>query len=156
MNESDRKNPRRLIRAIEIASQREQETVKSEQSRRRPKFDSLLIGLTVPFSVLYERIDKRVEERVKMGAEEEVKKLLNEGYGWGSSVLGTTIGYREWRDFFEGKASKEEVIQKWKYDEHNYARRQMTWFKKMPVNWFDIRMPNLQEEVEKLVRNWYS
>jgi tRNA dimethylallyltransferase len=151
MNESDRQNPRRLIRAIEIAKNRKSLTVNRESSN----FDSLMIGLTAPYKVLYQRIDERVEERLKMGAEREIKKLLDQSYDWDNSVLGTTIGYREWRDFFEGKASKEEVIQKWKYDEHNYARRQMTWFKRMAVVWFNISLQGWQE-VEKLVKAWYS
>jgi len=160
MNESDRKNSRRLIRAIEIASQRKQETVNSEQSRKMLKFDSLLIGLTAPFDELYKRIDRRVEERLKMGAEREIRALLDQGYDWNNSILGATIGYREWQDFFEGKATKEEVVQRWKYDEHNYARRQMTWFRKTlrqaQGKWFDIGKSGFEKEVEKLVKDWYS
>ncbi len=152
MSESDRKNPRRLIRAIEVAKNRQSLTL----NHKPLNFDSLVVGLTAPYEVLYERIDKRVKERMKMGAEREVKKLLNQGYDWNNSVLGTTIGYREWQDYFKKKASKKEVVQRWQYDEHAYARRQMTWFRKMPIHWFDIGKPSFEKEVEKLVKAWYS
>ncbi len=152
MNESDRKNPRRLIRAIEIA-----QNSKSQTPISKHNVDCLTIGLTAPFKILYERIDRRVEERVKMGAEEEIKKLLDQSYRWDNSVLGTTIGYWEWQEYFEGKMPKEEVIQRWKFDEHNCARRQMTWFKKMKgASWFNIDKEGWQEEVEKLTKAWYS
>ncbi|HUW24409.1 MAG TPA: tRNA (adenosine(37)-N6)-dimethylallyltransferase MiaA [Patescibacteria group bacterium] len=160
MNESDRKNPRRLIRAIEIATrvQNSKLKVKSDSSKFK-NLDKLLIGLTAPLQVLYRRIDERAEERVRMGAEEEIKKLLGEGYDWDNSVLGSTIGYREWRDYFEGKAARDEVIQRWKYDEHNYARRQMTWFRKtlrqVQGKWFDVDEEGWQEKVEMLVKAWY-
>jgi len=152
INESDKKNPRRLIRAIEIAKS----GPIAKLERPNQKVNKLFVGLTAPYKTLYERIDQRVEERVQMGAEEEIKRLLAKGYEWDNSVLGTTIGYREWREYFEGKLSKKEVIQKWKFAEHNYGRRQMTWFKKIPgIKWFDITGTGWQEQVEKLVNNWY-
>ena len=153
INASEKKNPRRLVRAIEIAGS----GLTLEQKRPNPKINKLFIGLTAPYKTLYERIDQRVDERVRMGAEEEVKKLLAKRYEWGNSVLGTTIGYREWQEYFQGKLSKEEVIKKWQFAEHNYARRQMTWFKKRPgIKWFDIEKGGWQEKVEKLVKSWYS
>ena len=153
MNTSDRKNPRRLIRAIEVASK--QQTTYNRQQRR--EFDAFFVGLTASYKVLYKRIDKRVDERVKMGQEVEIKKLLKKDYSWGKSVLGVTIGYKEWRPFFEGKATKDEVIQKWKFAEHAYVRRQMTWFKKdKRINWFDINKKGWENGVEKLIKNWYT
>jgi len=175
MNESDRKNPRRLIRAIEVAnwklevgSGKVDREVGSEKQRSHlslhhpvSHFSSLtsvlFVGLKAPFKDLYERIDQRVEERVKEGAEDEVHELLSKGYAWENSVLGTTIGYRELKEFLEGKTTKEDTVQKWKFAEHNYCRRQITWFKKNPgINWFDITLENWADKVEKLVRTWYS
>jgi len=153
MNESDRKNPRRLVRSIEVAKNRESLIANRESSKI---FDSLIIGLMAANEVLYQRIDKRVEERVRMGAEEEVRKLLSDGYNWENSVMGVTLGYREWQGYFEKKESKEEVIKKWQFAEHDYAGRQMTWFRKMTqINWFSIES-NFKEEVEKKVETWYS
>lgn len=156
MNESDRKNPRRLIRAIEIASETQNSNRKVQSQNLGIKTDNLFIGLTTSNKNLYERIDQRVEERVKEGVEEEIRGLLEKGYSWDNSALGTTLAYREWQDYFEGKKTREETIQKWKFDEHSYSRRQMTWFKKdKKVNWYDISKENYVREVEKLVKNWY-
>lgn len=153
MNESDRKNPRRLIRAIEIASV----GVPSQLHSTPYILDPLFIGLTAPYKILYQRIDKRVDERVKIGQEVEIKKLLKKGYSWMKSVLGVTIGYKEWQPFFEGKVTKDEVIQKWKFAEHGYSRRQMTWFRKdSRICWFNITEQGWQDEVEQLVGSWYN
>jgi tRNA dimethylallyltransferase len=89
-----------------------------------------------------------------MGAEQEIEKLLGAGYHWDNSVMGTTIGYRQWREYFEGKASKEEVVKRWQFAEHDYARRQMTFFRKMTVSWFKV--PVIFKAVEKEVSAWYS
>lgn len=156
MNESDRQNPRRLIRAIEVA-----QNVKGKMSDvkcecQMSNVNMLYIGLMAPFSTLYQRIDQRVEERVEDGLENEIKSLLAKGYNFENSVLGTTLAYREWKEFFDNKTPKEEIIQKWKFDEHNYARRQMTWFKKdKRINWFDIFDANIKSKVENMVKNWY-
>ncbi len=69
----------------------------------------------------------------------------------------SAMGYREWRAFFENRVTKAEVIQKWKFDEHSYARKQMTWFKKDErINWFEISQPDFKKRVEKLVKSWYT
>ena len=151
MNESDWQNPRRLIRAIEVAQKRK--TVFAAEIK---PYHGLIIGLTAPTKVLYERINQRVKERLQIGAEKEIKALLDRGYTWENSVLGETIGYREWRGFFEGYESKTEVIAKWQFAEHSYARRQMTYFRSMKeIHWFDITEADWADKVEKLVKDWY-
>lgn len=175
MNESDRKNSRRLIRAIEIAysklarsvsTYQYMETKTINQRSQNPKLkdlvkdlklNTLFIGLTASYKILYQRIDQRVEERVRQGVENEIEKLLKMGYSWENSVLGTTIGYKEWKPYFEKKSTLQEAIQKWKFAEHGYARRQMTWFKKDErVNWFNILEPSFKEDVEKMISKWYN
>jgi len=164
MNESDRNNPRRLIRAIEIAKRIQNSSPKTP-GQAKLKIDNLLtIGLRAPYKVLYERIDRRVEKRIKQGVVKEIQKLLKKGYNWGNSILGTTIGYKEWKRYFINPKSeirnlklKEEIIQKWKFAEHAYARRQMTWFKKdKRIHWFDINQKKWQDKIEKLVEGWMN
>lgn len=159
MNESDRNNPRRLIRAIEIATQSQSPKSKVQSSKLKID-DSLMIGLKAPFKELYQRIDERVEERVAMGIEKEIKNLLKKGYAFKNSVLGTTMGYKEWMSYFEDgeqkRENKKQIIQRWKFNEHGYARRQMTWFKlNQNIHWFDITESNYQDRVESLVKEWY-
>ena len=152
LNPDDQQNKRRLIRKIEIA-----QTGPERKSRKEwTFFENLTIGLMSSSPILYERIDKRIDKWVKMGAEKEVKRLLESGYRWDLPSM-TGIGYREWKDFFEGKATREEAVQKWKFNEHAYVRRQMTWFRKSPeVNWFDISTGKWENEVEKLVSAWLA
>jgi len=157
MNESDRRNPRRLIRSIEIAHDVKCQMLNVKTKGKMSNVNKLFVGLTAPNEILYQRIDQRVDERVRNGIEEEIRGLLEKGYDWGNSALGTTLAYREWKDYFEGKTTKEEVIRKWKFDEHDYARRQMTWFRKdSKINWFDITKEGWQAKVENLVESWYS
>lgn len=156
MNESDRNNPRRLIRAIEIAQNLKWQISNVKTKSQMSGLDTLFIGLKAPYKILYKRIDKRVDKRVNKGIEEEIKRLVKNGYNFENSVLGTTIGYKEWLPYLAAKASKEEVIQKWKYNEHGYARRQMTWFKKQKnIIWFDISQKKYKIEIEKIVTQWY-
>ena len=189
MNESDRKNPRRLVRAIEVALQirnSKSETLNKSQIQNSPDFsnresstptlcvecrdkfktkNTLFIGLMAPNEILYERIDKRVDERVKQGIIDEIKRLLKMGYSWENSVLGQTIGYKEWKEYLKNSKTqklqnsklREEIIRKWKYNEHGYARRQMTWFRKdKRINWFDISKKGWENEVENLVEKLFS
>ena len=163
MNVSDKKNLRRLIRAIEISRWQAENESWAPLEHKRP--ETLLIGLKASYDFLYQRIDQRVKERVKMGQEKEIKNLLKKGYSWENSVLGTTLGYQEWQLFFEGKTDREEVIKRWQFAEHAYARRQMTWFKKAlrqaqgkdkQINWFDISEKRWQDRVVKLVKGWLA
>jgi len=154
MNRSDRNNPYRLVRAIEVAIFKKENP--SWRPPKQPKSDSLFIGLKAPRKILYQRIDKRVDQRLAQGVEEEVRRLLEKSYTWQRSALGDTMGYQEWRPFFDGEETKEKVIELWKNAEHDYARRQMTWFgRDKRIHWFDITKEGWQDEVEIRVKNWY-
>jgi tRNA dimethylallyltransferase len=169
-NQSDINNPRRLIRAIEIAFQDPNLPAglsadkagkagiqRSKDNNKKNNRDILTIGLTTNNLELYQRIDQRVDERVEAGAEEEIHQLLKSGYNWNNSALGVTLGYAQWRDFFEGKSTREEVVQKWKFAEHAYARRQLTWFKKeKQINWFDISGSDWQNDIITVIKKWYT
>lgn len=154
LNKSDRKNPRRLVRAIEVALGR-------SNSSGRPAVlkgldaDILTIGLTAPREVLHKKIDERVDERVERGALDEVKRLLAEGVSWDNESM-TGTGYRQLRPYFGGKITLKEAMECWKIAEHQDSKKQMTWFKKdKRIRWFDMTQPGWEEQVEKLVRNWY-
>ena len=166
MNDSDRNNPRRLIRAIEIAKQATGDSPSLEALRAGGKYqvssvnkidyDSLMIiGLTAPKAVLNKRIEDRVRERIKQGFEKEVKKLIKNNIVWKyKSMQG--MGYRQYEDYFINKGSLKEFIRNWILAEQKYAKRQLTWFKKdKRVNWFDITSRNFESNVEKYVQSWY-
>jgi len=151
MNQSDRNNPRRLVRKIEIS-------LSSKRGPRVKKFkaDFLIIGLTASRDILYQRIDQRVKKRLELGLTDEIKRLLKEGVGWSAPGM-NTLAYKEFQPFFEKKESLTKIVERWKLDEHAYARRQATWFKKDGrINWFDITEKDFTEMVTKLVKKWYS
>ncbi len=153
MNRSDKLNPRRLIRGIEVATWGLER--KTPRLFKKPKYELLEIGLQASLDNLPKKIGKRVDKRIADGVEEEIKKLLSSGISWDSQSM-TSLGYRQWRDYFEGKIAKNEVIENWKKEELRYAKRQLAWFKKdARINWFDSQDGNLYKKVEELVKKWY-
>lgn len=155
LNSSDKKNPRRLTRAIEIATWK-LEGKSKEFKERIQKFDTLFIGLTSSKEFLFARIKKRVEKRVRQGVEREISELLSKGVSWENQSM-SSLGYRQWRAYFKGKKTKEETIEDWKRQEKKYAKRQITWFKRdRRIKWFDISKPDWTDSVEKLAKIWYS
>lgn len=139
LNNSDKNNPHRLIRKIEISL-----SPKFTPALNSPTFDNYLhLSLTAPNSIIYSRINTRVQRRLDLGLLGEIKKLLKK-YTWNSPGL-NTLSYKEFRSYFDQNTSMTDVITKWTYDEHACARRQKTWFKKMPKTKFiDISQKNLQ------------
>lgn len=156
MNQSDRKNPRRLIRAIEISiNPPAGGQVSSIKNNLKKDNDPLFVGLTASREVLYKRIDERVEKRVRQGIVEEISRLLKKGYSWNLPAM-SGLGYRQWKEFFEGKETEKEATQKWKYAEHAYARRQLTWFKKdKRIIWYDINDSDYKDKIVAQVSTWY-
>ena len=126
-------NYRRVIRAIEIY-----ETTgltMSEYHKRQknePKYDYLMIGLEMERTLLYKKINKRVDQMI-----EEVKTLFEQGYEHTQAMK--AIGYKELIPYFKGEQSLEQSIQLLKRNTRRYAKRQFTWFKnKMNVEWFNV------------------
>lgn len=164
MNCSDRNNPRRLIRAIEITQNPKTQRLKESSFKASSKsqlqiinyklHNLVFIGLTTSKDILFQRIDQRVDERVKQGIVEEIKQLLNQGYQWSDPGL-NTLGYKEWRPFFENKSNQEEIVACWKHDEHNLAKRQLTWFKKdKRIRWFDITKQSSENIIKSIQKDF--
>lgn len=95
-----------------------------------------IFALNPPRNLLYERINSRTEKNFSEGLVEEVKRLLKSGVKEDSSALGAH-GYRRVCEFLRGERSLESAIEKTKQDIRNYAKRQITWFKKENVIWLD-------------------
>lgn len=153
MNESDRQNPRRLVRAIEVAL-----WSKDNSRSKSPSnvYDTFFIGLSMEASKLEKRIEDRVEKRIKEGQADEVQGLLANGVTWSIQSM-SSIGYREWQAFFDGKETQEGVAKAWVLAEKQYAKRQVVWFKKVKdILWFDADSPTLFKQVENKVSKWYA
>ncbi|MGD8744375.1 MAG: tRNA (adenosine(37)-N6)-dimethylallyltransferase MiaA [Candidatus Woesebacteria bacterium] len=155
MNASDRKNPRRLVRAIEIA-EFSLRGKKVDQKPQKAAYDCLMIGLETSRKKLKERIRKRVKERFKKGILDETEMLFAKGVTWQHQAM-NTLGYKQWRLYFEKAEGKESVLDKWVRDEFNYAKRQMVWFKKDDrIEWFPVDADDWKSKVEKRVHKWYT
>lgn len=120
------RNLRYLIRALEIILT----TQKTKKERRgKPLFAVFSIGIKWPREVLYERIEKRVDEQVKNGLLEETKRLLAQGYSEKLPSM-SSLGYRELARYLKGELTWEEAVLLIKKNTRHYARRQITWFRK--------------------------
>lgn len=138
----DKKNPVRLKRALEViyTTGKKYSEQRIGKKTERP-FNIVKIGLSLPREILNERINKRVDEMFKQGLLEEVRELyINKKL----HAL-ETVGYTELFDFIEDKISFEDAVALIKQNTRNYAKRQMTWFKKDDgVQWFQ---PERKEEI---------
>ena len=143
LNQSDRNNPRRLIRKIEIAKYEKAIKLNKEGSfTYKPFFKNIkieFIGLRFKKKQdLVSAIEKRVEKRLKQGAIKEVKELLNKGYSNKDPGI-QTIGYKQIIEYLKGNISKTNAIEQWILKEIQYAKRQYTFMKKdKNIKWKDI------------------
>lgn len=123
----DLQNSRRVVRALGVirASGKAFSSFKKSGIVERP-FDSLHIQLHRDREELYTRINDRVLKMMDQGLEEEARAL----YAFRQKPPLQTVGYQEWWPYLEGKKSQKEVIQKIQQHSRNYAKRQLTWFRK--------------------------
>jgi len=138
----DAKNPRRLIRAIEIAKIKP-----SAVSRQSPKTESqkmkaesyAFIGIKLPEKELQKRIEKRIKKMLRDGLIREVKKLRKQNISW-KRLYELGFEYKYPAMFLQGKISKKEMLKRMILENRQYAKRQMTWFKKnKDIKWIGGR-----------------
>lgn len=128
-------NSRRVIRALEVIQKTGQ--LFSDQESSRPKYNFKLIGLDTERSVLYQRINQRVDQMIAQGLLDEAKWLYQQGGR--DSPASKGIGYHELFNYFDNQISLEVAVENIKKDSRHYAKRQLTWFRnKMTVNWFNL------------------
>jgi tRNA dimethylallyltransferase len=149
----DYRNVRRVVRALEvylIAGQ----PISVLQERTPPPYRIMQIGLTRPRESLYRRIDERVDRMMAEGLVDEVRALLEAGYGWDLSSM-SSLGYRQFAPYFEGEASLEEAAQAIKRETRRFVRQQATWFRPddPAITWFDLDKVGF-ERILNVVREW--
>ncbi len=146
----DWRNVRRTIRALE-AHKNTGIPFSQLQHKKAPPFNTLIIGLTADRAELYRRIDLRVDEMLKQGLVEEVKKLVNIGYDFNLPAM-SGIGYRQIVMFLNGELTLAAAIQQIKFETHRFARHQYNWFrlKDDRIKWFDIQN-EVDSEIETLI-----
>jgi tRNA dimethylallyltransferase len=132
----DAKNPRRLIRAIEIAKS---PAKVGPSPWRRSDLRQVLIGIKLPEKELEKRIEKRVKKMLKDGLINEVKKLRRQGLPW-KRLYELGFEYKYPALFLQNKISKTEMLEKMIVENRQYAKRQMTWFKRnKDIKWIGGR-----------------
>ena len=133
----DRNNPRRVIRALEVFLI-SGKPFSQQRKMARPLYQSLLLGIAWPREVLYQRIDARVDERMRQGMVHEVERLLDDGVSHERlEALGLEYRYtsRLLRGIFK---DEDEMVERLKYAIHDFTRRQLTWFRKdIRIVWVD-------------------
>jgi tRNA dimethylallyltransferase len=147
MNNSDRANPRRLIRAIEIEKGRAQATENSGEVDAEKALPPALLtlGITDAGLRIKKRIEQRVRDRFSNGAQQEVAHLMAVYEDWTLPAFSTT-GVREVRAYLEDRITADECLQHWTLSEIQYAKRQQTWWKKRAVDdWISIQHSNWKE-----------
>lgn len=135
ISEQDQK---RILRILEIYHQTGKTKTRLEEESRKeePKYHYFVFGLAMDREKLYDRIEKRVDIMLEQGLVKEVEKLLEKYTEFPTAMQG--LGYKEVVDYLKGECTEEEMIDKLKQETRRYAKRQMTWFRKIEnIIWLD-------------------
>ena len=130
----DRKNPRRVVHALEICHMtgRTYTSFRTHSRKQRP-FRVKKIGLNIERDALYDRINRRVDQMMADGLLEEARRLLPKRH---LNAL-NTVGYKEMFTYIDGIWTLDEAVERMKGNTRRYARKQLTWFRNdLQVKWF--------------------
>lgn len=132
---AERQNPQRLMRALEVieSTGKSINQFKNNIKTERP-FNIIKLGLELPRDLLINNINLRVDKMVEEGLLEEVESLIP----YQNLNALQTVGYKELFEYFDGRITKQLAIEKIKISTRQYAKRQMTWFKKdTEIQWLN-------------------
>lgn len=121
---------KRILRILEIYHQTGKTKTQQEKESRKNQvpYKYHVFAIDMERSILYERINQRVDTMIQQGLIEEVKKIKEKYSSYPTAMQ--ALGYKEIVEYLEGKISKEEAIEKVKLETRHYAKRQLTWFRK--------------------------
>ncbi len=146
----DPTNVRRVIRALEVFEVTGT-PISQLQRRKPPAYRMLTLDLERPRAELYARIDQRVDLMVQQGLIAEVWGLIRQGYAWELPAM-SGLGYAEFRALWHGQQSASSCITQLKYNTHRFARKQGTWFRRLPNRVsLDARHSDLLPQVAALL-----
>ncbi len=147
LNNSDRSNKHRLIRLIEI--EKLGENIKRFE-KIGCKYEVLFLTPKRTREELYERINKRAKIILDSGLVDEVRGLISKGYKFDTPAF-TSISYPIVKEYIEGKIDREELMERFKQGDRNYARRQITWFKR--YNAKEVNEDEALSQVKKFLKS---
>ena len=153
-NKTDVDSCQRAIRAIEIETYN---LTKPTEERRCPSIDSLIIGVDIDREERRRKITKRLKERLKAGMIDEVNGLLKRGIP-ADDLIYYGLEYKFVTEYLIGKLSYDEMFRQLEIAIHQFAKRQMTWFRGMErrgftIHWIDAMQP-MKDKVEKILSLW--
>lgn len=146
-------NRKKMIRALEVFELTGHSIL---EPKEQPKelYDSFLIGLNTDRSILYQRINQRVDLMVEQGLLAEAKNLAKNP----TVQAAQGIGYKEFFPYLSGGSSLEAALEEVKLHSRRYAKRQLTWFRnRMSVRWYDlIQQPEKIDEIKTEIATWLA
>ncbi len=144
----DLHNPRRVLRALEVMTFTGRSFV-TQRAMGEPLVEALMLAPFLEKAVLHARISLAIEGMIERGWIDEIKRLHEQGVSWDAPAF-TAIGYREFVRYVRGELSQAEAIELVKRATRQYAKRQMTWFKRdKRIHW-----TRSLQEAETLVQTW--
>ena len=153
-NTTDVDSCQRAIRAIEI----ETYNVEHPMPRRElPPVDSLIIGVNIDRELRREKITRRLKVRLEDGMVDEVKALLDEGIP-AEDLIYYGLEYKFLTEYLTGQLTYDEMFSRLEIAIHQFAKRQMTWFRGMErrgfeIHWIDATLP-MEEKIERIIQLW--
>lgn len=130
-------NSHRLVRLVGAIEKGDGAAAVMPQKAGGPLYHAFVIGLSLSRQVLYERIEKRIDAMIEAGWIDEVQQLLQDGVSPEAQAM-KAIGYKELALYLDGQLSLEAASELIKKRTRHFAKRQMTWFKRMPyIRWYE-------------------
>ena len=139
MQNISKNDQKRILRVLEIYKETGKTKTQLEIESRKNgiPYDYKIFALNMPREILYDRINRRVDIMIQKGLVKEVKELYNK-YGENLTTAMQGIGYKEVVEYLKGNLTEEEMIEKIKMETRRYAKRQLTWFRKIEnIIWLD-------------------
>ncbi len=142
----------RIVRALEVFHLTGKPLSQQQKNLTQPPLECrpCYVGLLWPRPILYQRIEERVDKMILNGLEDETKRLLEMKQPL-SRTASQAIGYRDMISYLEGKISEENLIPEIKQNTRRFAKRQMTWLRRFPVQWIEMseekKLPSLTHDI---------
>ncbi len=147
---------KRIIRALEVAQARGPRPRQVDQPRAT-RYNTVQFGLALARDELYRRIEARVDAMLAAGLVEEVRGLLERGYGE-DLVSMKGLGYAQLAPYLRGRIALDEAVERLKRDTRRFAKRQLTWFRAdRRIRWIDVDQAGVPSGVaETVIEEWRS
>jgi tRNA dimethylallyltransferase len=132
---------KRIIRALEVHHLTGQPISRFHRRREGPRYHALAFGLKMPRRELNQRIDARIDDMMSAGLLDEVRGLLDRGYHEGLISM-KALGYQQLAEHLRGRCELSAAVERFKTATHQFAKRQMTWFRRdRRIRWIDLEPP---------------